>query len=101
MPSELAELRDRSPGSVYRWALRAGWTPEQAGNLIAWFAGIRIVDGEDVPTSSWSLRSIQHLLFVRWLAETGRIGSSVDGGPTPSWYLAGLRSRVSSPSPPG
>jgi hypothetical protein len=73
IPEPLDEMLEPSPRSVHGWAIRAGWSPAQAGNLAAWFAGIRIVDGEDEPLSAWSLRTIEHCLFLRWLVDTGRL----------------------------
>jgi hypothetical protein len=73
-PDELADLRDLSPRSVHRWALARGWSAEEAGNWAAWCSGLPVVDGEREPTSAWSLRSIEHLMFTRYLAETGQIG---------------------------
>lgn len=75
---ELADLRDLSPRAVYRWAIARGWSEDEAGNWSAWCSGIDLVDGENLPKTAWTLRAVDHALFLRYLTETGRIGGRRD-----------------------
>jgi hypothetical protein len=55
--------------AVLRLLRKGGLSTGEAGNLIAYAAGIH-PHGE-----AWSLREIQGLLFVGWLVDTGRLKS--------------------------
>ena len=57
---------------AYRWAVGQGWGEDLAGRWAAWCVGINLTD------SGWTLRMIERVLFLRWLVENGRIGSSTD-----------------------
>jgi hypothetical protein len=61
-PASTAELPTRS---TYRNLLIRGLAPDEAANLTAYLAGIPI--GE----SSWTLRQINQLLFLRQMHRTG------------------------------
>lgn len=60
--------------STFRLLLLRGLTPREAANLTAFLCGIPIAEVH------WSLRQVNHLLFLRELARTGRFGAG-DGGP--------------------
>jgi len=52
------------------WHLEAGgWTQREASNLVALCNGLRPV------TEGWSIREIDHLLFLKALVKNGRIAS--------------------------
>jgi hypothetical protein len=61
--------RDRTPGlptrATYRNLIIRGLAPDEAANLTAWMAGIEVGD------SSWTLRQINQLLFLREMNRTG------------------------------
>ena len=59
----------RSVRSTYHRLRMVGLTAVEAGNLTAHLSGLRIAD------QAWTLREIEGLLFVRALAERGRIPS--------------------------
>lgn len=50
-----------------RLLLMNGWSPEQAGNLVARLDGLSA-------TQHWTMRQVQQIEFIRWLVATGRIG---------------------------
>ena len=51
------------------WNLEiGGWTEREAGNLVALLHGLRPA------LTGWSDREIEHLRFLRALAEDGRLG---------------------------
>ena len=52
-----------------------GLTTDEAANLTAFMCGIPLADVH------WSLRQINHLLFLRQMARTGRFGP--EDGETP------------------
>ncbi len=54
--------------ATYRTLLLKGMAPEEAANLTAYLAGIPIGD------STWTLRQINQLLFLRQMQRTGRFG---------------------------
>ena len=61
-PSSTVELRTRS---TYRHLIIRGLSPDEAANVTAYLAGISV--GE----SSWTLRQINQLLFLRQMNRTG------------------------------
>ena len=61
-------------GATYRRLLLGGLTPGEAATLTAFLCGIPIAEVH------WSLRQVNHLLFLRELARTGRFGAR-DGEP--------------------
>ncbi len=61
--------------STYRRLLMRGLTTDEAANLTAFMCGIPLADVH------WSLRQINHLLFLRQMARTGRFGP--EDGETP------------------
>ena len=61
----------QTPRAVYHWARRHDWTEAEAAGWAAWTAGLAIVDGEH-PMGSWTLREVEHLIFLRATAERWR-----------------------------
>lgn len=59
----------RDPRAMFMGLRRIGLTTEEAANLTARIAGIGPAPG------GWTVGDVQRLLFVRWLAETHRLGS--------------------------
>lgn len=57
---------------TYRALLLKGMAPEEAANLTAYLAGIPIGD------STWTLKQINQLLFLRQMQRTGRFGDGSD-----------------------
>jgi hypothetical protein len=56
-----------SPDLIYRQLTIGGWGPREAGNLIAHLEGLR-------PSRfGWTVREIDHLLFLRRILESGRL----------------------------
>lgn len=55
---------DRSPRSIYRWALIRGWSIGEAANLAAWCWGIPL-SFELSPLKPWTLATVQDMLFLR------------------------------------
>jgi hypothetical protein len=56
-----------SPDLIYRQLTIGGWGPREAGNLIAHLEGLR-------PSRfGWTVREIDHLLFLRRMLESGRL----------------------------
>ena len=52
------------------WNLEAGgWTQREATNLVALFNGLRPV------AEGWSIREIEHLVFLKAMVKNGRIAS--------------------------
>jgi hypothetical protein len=50
------------------WTLESeGWSPREAGNLVALLHGIRPA------RTGWNVREIEHLRFLRTMVQTGRI----------------------------
>jgi hypothetical protein len=50
------------------WSLEGdGWSPREAGNLVALLHGIR------PSRSGWSVREIEHLRFLRAMVRAGRL----------------------------
>jgi hypothetical protein len=60
---------------TYRTLLLKGMAPDEAANLTAYLAGIPIGD------STWTLKQINQLLFLRQMQQTGRFG---DGSEAPA-----------------
>jgi hypothetical protein len=60
---------------TYRTLLLKGMAPDEAANLTAYLAGIPIGD------STWTLKQINQLLFLRQMQRTGRFG---DGSEAPA-----------------
>jgi hypothetical protein len=50
----------------------AGFTTDECTQLEAYNAGLRLVDGEDV-TIHWLRGEARHLIFLRLLAQAGRL----------------------------
>jgi hypothetical protein len=61
--------RTRDPRVTYMGLRWSGLTSEQAANLTARLAGIGSAPG------GWTVGNVQRLLFLRWLVESGRLGS--------------------------
>ncbi len=55
-------------GEAYRDLITRGLAPHEAANITAVLAGIPIV------AQPWSLREVNHLVFLRTLRETGHWG---------------------------
>ncbi len=53
--------------STYHRLRMGGLTPAEAGNLTAHVAGLRVCG------RSWTLRQIEHLVFLRSIVDAGRI----------------------------
>jgi hypothetical protein len=62
----------RRPSAAYRQLVMRGLTPSEAGNVTAMMRGIPI------GATPWTLREINHLLFLRAMRDAGRFG--VDDG---------------------
>jgi hypothetical protein len=58
-----------SPDVIYRQLTIGGWDPREAGNLIAHLEGLRPA------RFGWTVREIDHLIFLRRMAEDGRLTS--------------------------
>jgi hypothetical protein len=58
--------------TTYRSLLLKGMAPEEAANLTAYLAGIPIGD------STWTLKQINQLLFLRQMQRTGRFGPGTE-----------------------
>jgi hypothetical protein len=65
---EPAPLR-LSSDIIYRRLTVGGWDPREAGNLIAHLAGLRPA------RFGWTVREIDHLIFLRRMVEDGRLPS--------------------------
>ena len=64
-----ARSRRRAPhAGTYHALVAGGLAPEEAANVVAFMAGIAIVD------QPWTLREVSHLRFLRWLREQGGFG---------------------------
>jgi hypothetical protein len=63
--------------STYRLLQMKGLAPDEAANLTAFLCGIPVADVH------WSLRQVNHLLFLRELARTGRFGPTDGETPRP------------------
>lgn len=61
--------------STYRSLLLKGLSPAEAANLTAFLAGIHV--GE----STWTLRQVNQLLFLRAMHRTGHVGGGDDPRP--------------------
>ena len=57
------------PGMAYRHLVAQGFTPDQAGTLMAYLEGL------DVAHHSWTLGEVNGLLFIRHLYRTGAFGN--------------------------
>ena len=57
----------RDARATYHGLLIGGLTSSEAANLTAHLAGLRI------PAHGWTLRQIEHLLFLRSVVESGRL----------------------------
>ena len=57
----------RDPRATYMGLRRSGLTSDEAANLTARLSGI------DSAPGGWTVADIQPLLFLRWLAESGRL----------------------------
>ena len=71
-PAPTPELLTRS---TYRSLLLKGLSPAEAANLTAFLAGIHV--GE----STWTLRQVNQLLFLREMRRTGHVGGGNDPRP--------------------
>jgi hypothetical protein len=56
-----------SPDVIYRRLTIGGWDAHEAGNLIAHIEGLRPA------RFGWSVREIDHLIFLRRMVESGRL----------------------------
>ena len=56
------------PGLAYRQLVSQGFTPDEAGTLMAYLEGL------DVAHHSWTLGEVNGLLFIRHLYRTGAFG---------------------------
>lgn len=63
--------------STYRRLTMRGLAPDEAANLTAFLCGIPIAQVH------WSLRQVNHLLFLREMARTGRFGPADGEAPRP------------------
>lgn len=52
-----------------------GLAPDEAANLTAYLAGIAVRE----VTTSWTLRQINQLLFLREMNRTGQFAETIDG----------------------
>ena len=69
----MANLDHETPLSthaIYRALLVRGFNPGEAANLTAYLAGIEVGAGRP-----WRLADVDHLLFLRELCRSGRIGA--------------------------
>ena len=57
-----------APAHAYRHLVSQGFTPDEAGTLLAYLEGL------DVAHQSWTLREVNGLLFIRHLNRTGAFG---------------------------
>ena len=57
------------PAADYRQLMMRGLTPPEAANITATMRGIPLVE------TPWTVREINHLLFLRALRDAGRFGS--------------------------
>lgn len=55
-------------GQVARRLQHCGFTPTEAANLMARLAGL------PAARSGWTIRQVEHLVFIRTIVETGRLG---------------------------
>jgi hypothetical protein len=55
-------------GQVARRLQQCGFTPAEAANLMARCAGLPAV------RSGWTIRQVEHLVFIRTIVESGRLG---------------------------
>jgi hypothetical protein len=62
-------LRDATVRPTFRRLRLAGLTPDEAGNLTAHLAGLRVAG------APWTVREIERLVFLRTLVERGRLTS--------------------------
>lgn len=75
-PQPNLEILPGQPTRVtYRTLILKGMAPDEAANLTAYLAGIPIGD------STWTLKQINQLLFLRQMQQTGRFG---DGSESPA-----------------
>lgn len=58
-----------SPDVIYRQLTVGGWDARAAGNLIAHLEGLRPA------RFGWTVREIDHLIFLRRMVEDGRLTS--------------------------
>ena len=68
-PTEEPARPRPSPDALYRRLTVGGWTAREAGNLTAHLEGLGPV------RHGWTIREIDHLLFLREMVETGRLTS--------------------------
>lgn len=64
--------------AAYRQARRDGWSQELAAVVAAGQLGLTVFDEAGDPIR-WTLRTLRHLTFLRWLADRG--GFANDGEP--------------------
>lgn len=58
-----------APRAIHRRLIMAGMTPTEAGNITAVAVGLQPVPG------GWTIREIERVRFLTYLAEHGRIGT--------------------------
>jgi hypothetical protein len=55
-------------GQLARRLQQRGFTPTEAANLLARCAGL------PAARSGWTIRQVEHLVFIRTIVENGRLG---------------------------
>src|SRR5262245_21419120 len=60
-------------GQAYKDMMAQGFTPDEAGTLMAYLEGL------DMAHHSWTLREVNGLLFIRHLNRTGAFGDDRTG----------------------
>jgi hypothetical protein len=60
------ELANRA---TWRRLRMAGWSAEEAGNLVGFLAGL------PVGRQAWTLREVENLMFIRRMVDQGRISA--------------------------
>jgi hypothetical protein len=66
-PSQTAGSTPR-PAAAYRQLVMQGLTPAEAANITA------VMRGLSIATTPWTVREIDHVLFLRAMREAGRFG---------------------------
>ena len=61
-------LEPTAPDRAYRDLVSQGFTPDEAGTLMAYLEGL------DVAHQTWTPREVNGLLFIRYLHRTGAFG---------------------------
>ncbi|HEY7523330.1 MAG TPA: hypothetical protein VH720_06705 [Candidatus Limnocylindrales bacterium] len=66
------EPPERSPSALFRGLLARGLSADEAGNLTARLLGLDVV-----LRRAWTVHEIEHLVFLRSLAASGRLDRRV------------------------